>query len=204
METFTDEQMEQMKLSITAKLECIGRPGMDKLIEWMENNGFFTAPCSTNYHLATEGGLARHSLNVCDTIINMARALCSLENAPDFNSLVLVALLHDLGKCGDFNKPMYVENVLKSGKRSESKPFESNPNLLYIPHEVRSVVIAERFIHLTEEEEHAILYHNGTYTGLGYEWKGKEKILDLLLHWSDMFVSHITEVEKNGSVETDS
>ena len=35
----------------------IGRPGADKLLAWLEEAGFFTAPASTKYHGAYAGGL---------------------------------------------------------------------------------------------------------------------------------------------------
>lgn len=92
-----------------------------------------------------------------------------LEVLPDEtqNAIIICALLHDLGKMGDYGKPNYVPNMIKSRKKdengeyplvqSEAKPYEINKELLYIPHEVRSIAIAERFIKLTEEEEQAIL-----------------------------------------------
>ena len=42
----------------------ITRRGADKLLEWMESTDFFTAPASTRFHAAYEGGLLEHSLNV--------------------------------------------------------------------------------------------------------------------------------------------
>ena len=53
-----------MKEKIIELLRSTKRAGMDKLIEHMEQNGFFDAPCSTRYHLAKDGGLAEHSYNV--------------------------------------------------------------------------------------------------------------------------------------------
>ena len=38
------------KEKITELLLSTNREGMDKLVEHMENGGFFTAPCSTRYH----------------------------------------------------------------------------------------------------------------------------------------------------------
>ena len=49
-----------------------GRKGMDKLIEHMENEGVFTAPCSTRFHLAEEGGLAEHSFNVYENALKIS------------------------------------------------------------------------------------------------------------------------------------
>lgn len=42
----------------------INRPGADKLLEWLEQIGFFTAPASAKYHGAYAGGLVEHSNNV--------------------------------------------------------------------------------------------------------------------------------------------
>jgi hypothetical protein len=73
---------------------------------------------------------------------------------------------------------------------------------LYIPHEVRSVKIASRFIHLTEYEEHAIYYHNGKYTHTGYDLK--ETPLQMLLHFADLWCSRVLEEEIDGNMETSS
>lgn len=212
METFSQEQRERMKEAFVDKLTATERGGIDGLIEWLDSNNFFNAPCSTQYHLSCEGGLVRHSLNVCDTIISMARALCTVENAPDFNSLVLVALLHDIGKVGMFGKPNYIENWVKDGrptkaepeqkyKISENKPYKTNPDLQYIPHSIRSVEIASKFIDLTEDEEFAIACHDGLYGEMKYVVSGHETPLYLLLHASDMWCSRVLENEEEGGLD---
>ena len=42
----------------------IKRRGADRLLEWLIGSDFFTAPASTRFHAAYEGGLVEHSLNV--------------------------------------------------------------------------------------------------------------------------------------------
>ena len=79
--------------------------------------------------------------------------------------------------------------------QSESKPFEVNKDLIPVDHEIRSVKIASKFIELTEEEELAILWHNGLYGNFKYQIQNKETPLYLLLHFSDMWASRIVEVE---------
>lgn len=186
-----------MKERIESLLMSTNRPGMDKLLEYMEQNGFYDAPCSGAYHLAFNGGLAEHSLNVWETIEKIYSAIGStLPEQIEINSLKIVALLHDLGKMGDYSKPNYVENILKTGKRSESKPFETNKELLYVPHEVRSVKIATKFIELTEGEEWAILMHNGLYGDFKYSIQGKETPLYLLLHDADMWAARVIETQE--------
>ena len=164
--------------------------GIDNLIAAMESEGFFTAPCSGQFHLCKEGGLAEHSYNVLSIMIDLNRVI----GGADMKSIILCALLHDLGKMGDHGKANYVPNILKSGKVSDSKPYETNKDLLYIDHAIRSVIIAERYIQLTEEEEHAIIYHNGKYTHIGYDLK--ETPLMLLLHFADMWASRFVEVDE--------
>ena len=178
------------KENIIEALRTTEVEGIDKLISAMESEGFFTAPCSGQFHLCKEGGLAEHSYNVLSIMIDLNRVI----GGADMKSIILCALLHDLGKMGDHGKANYVPNILKSGKVSDSKPYETNKDLLYIDHAIRSVIIAERYIQLTEEEEHAIIYHNGKYTHIGYDLK--ETPLMLLLHFADMWASRVVEAEE--------
>nr|DAR59307.1 MAG TPA: putative HD superfamily hydrolase [Caudoviricetes sp.] len=166
---------------------------MEELIACMKDGGFFEAPCSGGNHLAVRGGLARHSLNVYMT---MAELNVNLHGGATFRDVGLCSLLHDLGKMGDHGIPNYVPNFLKSGAISDAKPFRTNEALPYIDHEVRSLMIAKQFIQLTAEQEQAILYHNGLYGSFKYQIPGKETPLYLLLHFADMWASHVTEVHK--------
>jgi len=187
-----------MKETIKKLLWSTGREGIENLITHMEDNGFFTAPCSSQFHLCKEGGLAEHSLNVFKMMHSIAADTGFLfkgDKDKIRNTIIISALLHDLGKMGQFGKPQYIENYLVSGKRSDKKPFETNKLLLPIPHEIRSIQIATQFIELTEEENFAILYHNGLYADLKYAYSGHETALSMLLHFSDLWCSRITEVE---------
>lgn len=181
-------------------LNLTQRDGMDKLIEYLEENNFFTAPASTKFHMNGVGGLLTHSLNVYDKAICLKTTLIkekSLEymneNDLTVDNIVIASLLHDIGKIGDYGKPLYKENILKSGKQSPTKPYETNKDLAYIPHEVRSVVIANRFISLTENEEFAIYNHNGMYTNGKYDLNGKERPLQTIIHFADLWVSRFEE-----------
>lgn len=187
-----------MKDRIISLLKSTERDGIEDLIESMEAKGFFTAPCSGAHHLSKEGGLAEHSLNVYNIMMSLNESFNAQLPA---ESIILCGLLHDLGKAGDYGKPNYVENILKSGKQSESKPYVTNPELSYIPHEIRSITIAERYASLTEEEEFAILYHNGMYSDLKYSFKGKETPMALILHFADMWASRVTEAEDDAVEE---
>ena len=175
------------------------REGMEALVTYMEEIGYFTTPCSGGTHLAKEGGLAEHSMNVLNVALRLGLALLPKEQHTPENmfSITIAALLHDLGKCGQYGKPEYIPNILKSGKQSESKPYQRNKELLIVPHEVRSVALATMFINLTEEEQHAILMHNGLYGPLKYEIQGNETPLYMIIHWADMWASHVVETKKD-------
>jgi putative nucleotidyltransferase with HDIG domain len=169
------------------------RDNIKELIECMEDGGFYESPCSGAHHLAEPGGLLEHSLNVLTLARELARAW---ESTIPEESITISALLHDLGKMGDHGKPNYAENYLKDGSRSSAKPYITNTNLVYIPHEVRSVLIAERYIYLSEEEERAILWHNGLYGQFRNDITGKETELYMIIHFADMWASRITEKEE--------
>lgn len=175
-------------------------PGMNLLLEEMENGGFYTSPCSGKYHLAVEGGLAEHSYNVYTTMYKMGLDMLGADEFEELkDSITVVALLHDLGKMGQFGKPNYVENILKSGKRSEAEPFCTNKELVYQEHEIRSVIIASKYIDLTEDEMDAILHHNGLFGKLDSSFGNHNfdrNKLSFLLHTADMWASRFMEEKK--------
>ena len=182
--------------TITEILLRTHRDGIEDLITQMGDMGFWTAPASGGNHLHIDGGLAQHSLNVAEAAEKIGLALLGAENYNRIhNSIMTCALLHDLGKCGDWGKALYVENILKTGKRSEAKPYKRNPELTNIPHGVRSVLIAEKYLFdLTEDEEYAIMYHDGLYEPSNVAVvKGHESVLYMILHWADMWASKVME-----------
>lgn len=201
------EKMKEVKEEILEILKSTKRPGTDKLCEKLDEIGFFTAPCSGSYHLAEEGGLAEHSLNVYKIMdADAAMKFGTDEYVSIINSIKVCALLHDVGKCGDYGKPNYVPNMIKDGrptkadpvqkyKQSETNPYETNKDLSPIDHEIRSIKIVSKYIDLTEDEELAILWHNGLYGNFKYQIKSHETPLYLLLHSADMWASRVTEVE---------
>jgi len=194
------------KAVICDSLRKTGREGIDGLIGYMEDAGFFKAPASGGNHSSGTGGLTEHSMNVMFMAQKLSVALYGAKNLTDEmrNSIVIAALLHDLGKCGDYGKQMYVPNMIKDGrptqkapeqkyKQSEAKPWKRNPDLLPLDHATRSIKLATLFIDLTEEEEFAIRYHDGLYETANYGIKGHETPLYMILHWADMWSSRVLE-----------
>lgn len=178
------------------------REGMEDLVDYMDEIGFFSAPCSGGNHLCCEFGLVHHTRNVIMAAENIGYALLGKQKYMEIrDSVTIAAALHDLGKCGDYGKQMYVENILKSGKRSDAKPFKQNKELLPLDHATRSIKLATLFIDLTEEEEFAIRYHDGLYERANYAVNGNETALYIILHTADLWSSRITEGGKNESEE---
>lgn len=62
---------EQNKQRYLTELRKVNRPGMDRLISWVERTDFFYAPISATFPGNHPGALCEHSLNMLD----MARAL---------------------------------------------------------------------------------------------------------------------------------
>lgn len=185
-----------VKEEIIRELQDTEREGIEDLIDAMEKSGFFTAPASTQYHGAHEGALAEHSKNVLDCARSLAIAWLGKKWwSANKNSVVICSLLHDLGKCGQFGKPLYVPNILKSGKPSDTKPYEQNKDLMTLPHEVVSCIEVTKFIDLTEEEQRAIAWHNGLYGCFKYDIQGKETQLYMIIHFADMWASRVVEKE---------
>lgn len=180
-------------------LKKTGREYIEDLIDEMDRIGFFTAPCSGGNHLCCEFGLVQHTRNVIEAGEKIGVALLGGEEYNKIQaSVIICTALHDLGKCGDHGKALYVPNILKSGKQSEAKPYERNKELPNIPHAFRSVIIANRWIDLTPDEEYAIMYHDGLYdreTGGMAVVPGHETPLLLILHWADMWAAHVVETK---------
>ena len=179
------------KERIELALKSTERAGIKDLLEWMDQNGFYSAPCSSKYHLSKPGGLAEHSINVFEAALDMGTSLYSDQMTfATLDSITICALLHDIGKVGQFGKANYIQNT----DPGDPAPYRTNKDLLFVPHEIRSIAILSKFIDLTEEEQFAILYHNGLYGELK-GFKGKETPLYMIIHFADMWASRITERE---------
>ncbi len=187
------EKMPELKTMICQELLGTQRAGMPQLIAHMEQMGYFESPASTASHLCCPSGLAQHSWNV----LELAQELNMLFGSPcSEESITICSLLHDLGKSGQFGKPGYIGNILKSGKLSEAKPYEVNKELLPVEHEIRSAIEICKYIQLTEEEQYAILHHKGGY-GANAKLRDqyRETKLYMILRFADQWSSSITEQE---------
>ncbi|MBQ3502461.1 MAG: hydrolase [Clostridia bacterium] len=142
--------------------ENIKREGADNLLDWLINSDFFTAPASSKFHSAYEGGLCEHSLKVFDRYIKLLK----MEYGEDFSkqisleSVAIIALLHDVCKV-DFYKTDY-RNVKVDGQWVQV-PYYTVEDKLPYGHGEKSVYIVGSFIKLTREEAMAINWHAGGF-----------------------------------------
>ena len=144
--------------------ENIKRPGSDKLLEYLQSDrsDFFTAPASTRFHGAYEGGLCEHSMNVYDCLCSyLERERVKNEYGLDYSeeTIAIVALLHDICKVNLY-KTSKRNKKDESGKWIEVPYYEYNDTLPY-GHGEKSVYIVSGFMKLTREEAMAIRWHMG-------------------------------------------
>ena len=139
----------------------ITREGADKLLDFLLNGSdFFTAPASTRYHGAHEGGLVEHSLNVYDCLKDMMERLnerYGIEYPEE--SIAIAGLLHDICKV-NFYKTSY-RNVKDETGRWQSVPYYTIEDTLPYGHGEKSAYIVSAYIRLTRDEAFAIRYHMG-------------------------------------------
>ncbi len=142
----------------------IKREGAEKLLSHLMSPAcdFFTAPASTRYHGAYEGGLVEHSLNVYECLRDYlererVRELYGLEVSDE--TIAIVALLHDLCKTNFYKKSF--RNVKDDNGVWNKVPCYEIEDTLPYGHGEKSVYIISGFMKLTREEAFAIRYHMG-------------------------------------------
>ena len=130
----TDEQIQKNRQEIINYLQSTGRDGINRLIDFLNESGYFYLYGSFKHH-TYKGGLAEHSLEV------LRYALKNNVNCRK-DSIIICAITHDLCKA----KYTFPEGVIFRG------------------HGSKSVDIIEKFlnIHLTYSERNAIRFHMGS------------------------------------------
>jgi HD domain len=147
-----------MKEEFINLLKDIDRPGMDKLLEFLEKSDFFTAPASTRFHGAREQGLVEHSLKVYEILKEKTKHSPISIDIPE-ESVRIIALLHDICKT-NFYKIDY-RNVKNSLGVWEKAPYYTIEDTIPYGHGEKSVMMITEFMKLTNEEKYAIRWHMG-------------------------------------------
>jgi len=142
---------------IEAFSQNIHREGSEALLAWMQTTDFFTAPASTRFHGACEGGLVMHSLNVYEVLCR--RFFTEGENP---ESYAICGLLHDLCKAN------FYKAGFRNVKNDETGVWEKVPSYQVADafpygHGEKSVYLIERFLRLKPAEAMAIRWHMGGF-----------------------------------------
>ena len=144
--------------------KTIQRTGIEELMQWLDTTDFYTAPASTRYHGAFEGGLVMHSLNVYSQL----KKLCEFYewDASD-ESIAIVSLFHDLCKVGVYKTEMrWRKNRNNQWEQYPTWKFEED--FAYGGHGSKSVFLVQSFMKLTPEEASAINCHMGQWDATTY------------------------------------
>ena len=215
----TKEQILENKNRAINLIRSISIEGVDNnpLLDLLEEGGYFYAPASTQYFGSYEGGLCEHSLKVYDILTELASTYARIplgdSTTPVYNndSLILVALLHDLYKMDYYEIYIKNEKVYSPlGKKVDEigkfdwvsskcyKVKDSRYRLTMGDNQVNTLMlINSAFPYLTQEETCAILNSDGGLSN-GYANKDLSAIyskspLATLLHCADMIATYIND-----------
>lgn len=151
----------------------IKRDGLEKVLAWLEQTDFYSAPASTQYHLSVEGGLCQHSLNVFHSMVELCNKYWNKEESDDniyngdsleqdgaFNmeNIAIVALFHDICKANCYVRDF--KNVKVNGKWEQQEYWKWDEQFVY-GHGSKSVYILQQYMRLYIDEAQAIRFHMG-------------------------------------------
>ena len=156
------------------------------MLDWLVRKGFFTAPASTKYHGAHEGGLYQHSASVMKFLVQLTKD--NDLHWQDERSPYIVGMFHDLCKIDQYLPFMDCESIR----------WDYNPNTLLKGHGEKSVMLLSQFYTLTEEEICCIRYHMGAFTQKE-EWNDYTGAIHaypnvLWTHQADMLATHVAGI----------
>lgn len=173
----------------------VSRPGSEAFLAWLQGTDFFTAPASTRYHNAWEGGLAAHSVNVYQVLREKY-----FEPGDSEESFALCGLLHDVCKA-QFYKVSTRNVKNEETGQWEKKPYYAIEDAFPYGHGEKSVYLIERFIRLKPVEAAAVRWHMGGFDeavkgGSFAMSQAFEKYpLAVKLHLADLEASYLRERE---------
>ncbi|MGF7010657.1 enamine deaminase RidA (YjgF/YER057c/UK114 family) [Lachnospiraceae bacterium PF1-22] len=193
---------ENIKIFEELLKEAIGdRNCYQSLSTWIKDRtDFYTAPASTMFHGAYEGGLLEHSLNVYNRLINKAEAdpfWKPLLSHLDKSSLTIISLLHDICKVNFYGVEMRNRKNDETGQWEKQPFYTVNDELPYGHGEKSVFLLMSAGLRLSVEEAMAIRWHMGAYEGPD-NWRtlgnAMEKCpLIIALHQADMEATYLLE-----------
>lgn len=179
----------------------ISREGADKLLEWMINTDFFTAPASTKFHSAYPGGLGEHSVKAYKRFLRKIKFEFG-ENYKDVisdESIAIIGLLHDVCKINFYKEDF--RNTKDENGNWIKVPYYTVEDKLPYGHGEKSVYILGGFIKLTREEAMAINWHMGGFDsrvqGGSYSMgvAFRQYPISVIFHAADIEATYLDEKE---------
>ena len=166
-------------------MESATSEGFFNHIQDLDEIGFFTAPASTKYHGAYEGGLFDHSFTTAKTLVDLTERLNLKWERPE--SPYIVGMFHDLCKCDNYKTHAF------------DNTFSYNPDIIIPGHGDKSVIMLQRYVDLTDEEIACIRWHMGAYEADPKMWEYYGRAIEkypnvLYTHTADMIASKIVGV----------
>lgn len=200
-----------MKEQFIKLLQATKRTGIESVVSYLEQAGFFLAPASVSRHLSHEGGLLEHSLNVW----KMAQMLRTqtigmrpeLEKQLPEDSVTIAALLHDVCKAN-------IYKTVQKWRKDENNRWESydaydtDYSRFPVGHGEKSVIMLLRLgLQLTNDEIIAIRWHMGAWNLPMQSYEDKQNIsvaydgcpLAAIIQAADALATHILETKKEES-----
>lgn len=179
--------------------ENIRREGAEALLDYLKGSDFFTAPASTRFHMAIEGGLCRHSINVYNRLVTLVTAEygADWQSKVSAESVAICGLLHDLCKIDMYTTEF--RNVKKADGTWDKVPYYTVDEKLPYGHGEKSVYIINGFLRLTREEAMAINWHMGSFDdrvkggSFAIAHAYAKFPISVLLHMADLSASYLDE-----------
>ena len=185
--------MKEWERTYNRAQELLTKAGLrDDTIKQLEREfGYLRAPASKEHHLAVPGGLARHSVNMTERLVDLTQSL-GVE-WPRAESPYLVGMLHDLVKCRCYRAV--------TGTEQDETPKWEYVQPLYGGHGAASamLVMSDLGEFLYPPEAAAIRWHMGAFCLAGDELKEYDRALDewplvlIATHTADMLASRVDE-----------
>lgn len=172
----------------------ITRDGADRMLKWLENSDFFTAPASTRFHDTFPGGLCAHSLRVHDEMQRLAALYRDTARASQ-ETIAIISLLHDVCKVNCYKHD--TRNVKVDGTWTTVPFYRFEEDMPMGFHGPKSVFIISQFMELSPVEMACIANHMGAYGAMD-GGRALSSVFDkyplaLLLHAADTIAAHVKE-----------
>lgn len=138
-------------------LSSVDRKGMKRLMNWLlaSDTGFVNAPASRSpkRHHCYPGGLIEHSLKMHAVLGDLVK---KSKLKLDKESIIIIALLHDICKAGTYKLSGIAVPPLPEFKYEKDDTYP-------IGHGDKSIIVVQGFIKLTMDEIMAIRWHMGPF-----------------------------------------